>query len=316
MANDPEIIDIPDDDASEDLAVKSTESNQKPVLVVERDGDSPRIDINRRNRRWLWITASAICMLALCVYFIYYRWEAANERNDTVSEKEIIDALEKPYSASSTGIESLRDTILGVSLDIYPLEGLRASLETEIPDTTDRSLVAFFRSADYSPDSLVIEPVVLNGNPLRHKAQDSRQAYVAISPQGKLTVGAGEGKNVKDYVIDNKGCYFRQYLLLSNNTLPPEFSLHGKVERAALGIMYDGNLYYVMTRGRETMWGFADALREYGFKDAVYITGGDKYDFRRSPDGSVSMGDKLREEYVEQRGRRLASPLLVFRSAN
>lgn len=316
MANDPEIIDIPDDDASEDIAVKSTESNQKPVLVVERNGASPQIDINRRNRRWLWIAAAAICMLALCVYFIYSRWEAANGRNDTVSEQEIIDALEQPYSAFSTGIESVRDTILGVTLEIYPLEGLRASLETEMPDTTDRSLVAFFRSADYSPDSLAIEPVVLNGNLLRHKDQDSRQAYVAISPQGKLAVGAGEGKKVKDYVIDNKGSFFRQYLLLSNNTLPPDFSLHGKVERAALGIMYDGKLYYVMTRGRETMWGFADALRENGFKDAIYITGGDKYDFRRSPDGSVTMGDKLREEYVEQRGRRLASPMLVFRSAN
>jgi hypothetical protein len=33
------------------------------------------------------------------------------------------------------------------------------------------------------------------------------------------------------------------------------------------------NIFY-STRNKETLWDFADALREYGFIDAIYITGG------------------------------------------
>ena len=34
------------------------------------------------------------------------------------------------------------------------------------------------------------------------------------------------------------------------------------------------------------MWSFADALREYGFIDAIYITGGRDYSFYRDAKGT------------------------------
>ena len=49
------------------------------------------------------------------------------------------------------------------------------------------------------------------------------------------------------------------------------FYLHGKVERRAIGRISD-QLYFIATRHKETLWGFADALREYGFIDAIYIS--------------------------------------------
>jgi hypothetical protein len=56
------------------------------------------------------------------------------------------------------------------------------------------------------------------------------------------------------------------------------------VERCAIGRIAD-RLYYVTTRHKETMWSFADALREYGFIDAIYITGGDDYSYYRDREG-------------------------------
>lgn len=81
------------------------------------------------------------------------------------------------------------------------------------------------------------------------------------------------------------GSYFRQFVLVSDGQLPPRFYLHGKVERCAIGRMGD-RLYYITSRHKESMWSFADALREYGFIDAIYITGGRDYAFYRDTQGT------------------------------
>jgi hypothetical protein len=56
------------------------------------------------------------------------------------------------------------------------------------------------------------------------------------------------------------------------------------VERRAIGRI-DNQLCYIATRHKETLWDFADALREFGFIDAIYITGGADYVFYRDKDG-------------------------------
>ena len=77
---------------------------------------------------------------------------------------------------------------------------------------------------------------------------------------------------------------FRQFILVSNGVIPSRFFLHGKVERRAIGRIGD-QLYYIATRHKETLWDFADALREFGFPDAIYITGGTDYCFYRDKAG-------------------------------
>ena len=53
------------------------------------------------------------------------------------------------------------------------------------------------------------------------------------------------------------------------------------------------NYYYnigvsiIETPHPETLWDFADALREYGYVDAVYLTGGNESGFYRAPDGTA-----------------------------
>ena len=49
--------------------------------------------------------------------------------------------------------------------------------------------------------------------------------------------------------------------------------------------MKNDALFYIETLQKETMWDFADALREYGFVDAIYITGGYDYCYYRTADG-------------------------------
>ena len=203
---------------------------------------------------------------------------------------------------------------MGVAFDMYSLSGLRGSLEAEIPDTADRSLVLFMRSADYHPDGSIEGSFVMDGRRLKSKSRIERSGYVALSSEGRPVIGISSSDKVAEEMEDTKGDFFRQFVLLGDGELPRNFYLHGKVERSAIGRMADGSLHYIRTRHKETMYDFADALREYGIVDAVYITGGNSYDFFRTTDGRACVSEKLKEKLEKYKTDTLPTPLLVFRT--
>lgn len=316
MTKDPNIIDIPDDDAPLH-SEQEVSPDTPPFIVIERDNLTSKINSSNKSYKNGIILGTIITAIIIACAGIFYFY--LSKENTTIpisiSETENIKLLaDKPAVAVNTGIETFCDTVLGVALTFYPLDGLKAYLEKALPDTTDTSLVTFFRSSDYAPDGRVIGSVVVDGEDYPALKQDLRMGYVAMSKDGGIVIGIGNSDKIHDYAVKNNGSFFSQFMLVSDNTLPSTFELHGKVERAALGRLNDNKLYYVISSGRETMWGFADALREYGFIDAVYITGGNKYDFRRDTDDKIHLGNKLRDEYIEQRGKTLNAPILVFRS--
>ena len=69
--------------------------------------------------------------------------------------------------------------------------------------------------------------------------------------------------------------------------------------------------YLVATRHKETLWSFADALRERGFEDAIYLTGGNDYCYNRSADGERHDIDAPQD--YPHRKLEAAIPWLVFR---
>ena len=142
------------------------------------------------------------------------------------------------------------------------------------------------------------------------KTVDGKRLGYFAGADGNYVIGIGRDEDVKEYVKGHQGCFFRQFILLSAGVLPRQFYLHGKVERRGIGRMPDDKLYYIETRHAETMWDFADALREYGFVDAIYITGGYDYGFYRTADGERHhIGDP--ERYPHKYPGQI--PWLVFR---
>lgn len=80
------------------------------------------------------------------------------------------------------------------------------------------------------------------------------------------------------------------------------------------GKVDEDQLYYIATRHKETLWDFADTLREYDFIDAIYITGGADYVFWRSKDGvRHDIGNILDYPHRKWDG---ITPWLVFRLFN
>lgn len=261
---------------------------------------------------WIWI-AAALIVAAICIHhFISIRPPVSSSISDAENIEYLSESM--PKGKVVKGVEMISDSILGVAFSAYPLEGLRGSIEKEIPDTADRSVVLMMRSADYHPDGSTIGTMVIDGKNIPAKERRSRAAYLAFSKEGKPALGISTSDKLPDFAEENGGSFFRQYVLLGDGELPPSFMLHGKVARGAIGRMADGSLFYFLTHNRESMYDFADALREYGVVDAIYITGGNGYGFYRDEKGKAHVSDNLRGHFLKYSDRKVKAPLLVWRT--
>ena len=77
------------------------------------------------------------------------------------------------------------------------------------------------------------------------------------------------------------------------------------------------NYYYnigvsiIETPHPETLWDFADALREYGYVDAVYLTGGNESGFYRALDGTAYFTERAAKYRTDKHHG--VAPWLVLR---
>ncbi len=269
------------------------ESSDMEVSVVRSESDKSSTEketIDRHGKRWrlvaLVVGIIAVCLLLVIGWIGYRRYDnigipISRQPDENIA---ILERTMNSQSDAKPGVTMTSDSIFGVAMDMYKLEGLRGTLQMTEPDITDTSVYMYVRSADYHADGTYIGAIVVDGEELKN-TNHGRNGYVAMLGNG-MVIGISRSNAVKDFVQEKGGSFFRQFILVSNGIIPIRFYLHGKVERRALGRIGD-TLYVICTRHKETMWDFADALREYGFVDAIYITGGDDYTFYRTADGTA-----------------------------
>ena len=322
--------------------MKYTEDNmnEKPLFIIEEksdvieeqgEGETPVITIEtspdisqgeglnvtqRPLRRWLWFVGglmlSAIFCISAIVGWKFYRTYINIGVPVSVTSEQNIAKLQNNVKKQIPEVVMTSDSILGVALNFYEIKGLKAEIAFTEPDTTDTDVFLYSRCADqtsYDPKTNhYLGSLVVNGKEI--EADVSRLGYCAMT-NDNIVIGIARNEDVKDYVLEQGGSFFRQFILVSDGVLPSRFHLHGKVERRGLGRIGD-KLFYIETRHKETMWDFADALREYGFIDAIYITGGTDYCFYRTADGiSHKIGDDTKYE-DKHKGEGIV-PWLVFK---
>ena len=262
-----------------------------PIIIIERDEQpQPKEVVTKvvapsKMQKWLkrFLAFLAIGCLMVAILVGYYFWNYYYNIGVSVSvtPEQNIEKLQKPVKQETPEVVMTSDSILGVAMDFYAINGLKASIQFEEPDTADTSVYLYCRSVDHKADSTYIGTLVVNGE--ERQSDTHRLGYMAMLG-GNSVIGISRSEKVKDYVQEHGGSFFRQFILVSNGEIPGRFFLHGKVERRAIGRIND-QLYFIATRHKETLWDFADALREYGFIDAIYITGGADYVFYRDKDG-------------------------------
>ena len=290
-----------------------------PIIIIERDEQpQPREVVTKavapsRKQKWLkrFLALVAIGCLMVAILAGYYFWNYNYNIGVSVSvtPEQNIEKLQKPAKQETPEVVMTSDSILGVAMDFYAIHGLKASIEFEEPDTADTSVYLYCRSVDHKADSTYIGTLVVNGE--ERQSDTHRLGYMAMLGDNSV-IGISRSEKVKDYVQEHGGSFFRQFILVSNGDIPGRFFLHGKVERRAIGRI-DDQLYFIATRHKETLWDFADALREYGFIDAIYITGGADYVFYRGRDGTRhDIGDSA--DYPDEKWKGII-PWLVFRNS-
>ena len=288
-----------------------------PIIIIERDEQPQakesvtKVIAPSKKQKWLkrFLALIAVGCLMIAVLAGYYFWNYYYNIGISVSvtPEQNIEKLQQPVKQEVPEVVMTSDSSLGVALDFYAIHGLKASIEFEEPDTADTSVYLYCRSADFKADSTYIGSLVVNGK--EYQSDTHRLGYMAMLGSNSV-IGISRSEKVKDFVQEQGGSFFRQFILVSDGVIPSRFFLHGKVERRAIGRI--GNqLYFIATRHKETLWDFADALREYGFIDAIYITGGADYVFYRDKDRvKHDIGVFTEHSYTKWKG---IIPWLVFR---
>ena len=262
-----------------------------PIIIIERDEQPQSKEIvtkvvaPSKKQKWLkrFLALAVVGCMIVAAIAGYYFWNYYYNIgvSVSVSPEQNIEKLQKPVKKEIPEVVMTSDSILGVAMDFYAIHGLKASIEFEEPDTADTSVFLYSRCADHTADGRYLGSLVAEG--VEKQNDRSRLGYMAMA-DGNMVIGISRSEKVKDHIIDRGGSFFRQFILVSDGEMPSVFHLHGKVERRAIGRI-ENQLYYIATRHKETLWDFADALREFGFIDAIYITGGNDYVFYRDKEG-------------------------------
>ena len=258
------------------------------VVVIGGSEWKPEKDPGRPDR-WKIIAFILAGMLALLVlYFagrhILHSREFVQSRN----AEDVITALAGPMKGNA-GVTPLSDEVMGVKMKIYRLNGLKAHFADTVPDYTDSTIYLITRSSDYklvNDRKEIIGDFIVDGEVL--EKSHWRAGFMAIV-DGNAQIGVDRSNKIFNHVLENDGSMFRQMALVSAGTrCDKQFILKGKVTRCAYARNRAGELFFVETVNPETLYGFADALIEYGFTDAIYVTGGAQPNlFYRTEDGTA-----------------------------
>lgn len=272
---------------------KINEDDQIHIISgSQREGNRVRNNFFKHRRLWI----SSFFVLLLCfvigfgIYKIMDRRHYGFEYPLSRQQGEVIESLKINKAADSTGIVFSQDEYLGVALKFYKICGLKAEMRDSFPSLDNENVYLVTRSSDYRIDkdrNKIIGDYVVNGQLI--SKSNWRAGYFVIL-DGKAEIGIGRRADMRTFILDNKGSMFRQFALVSAGVkCVSQYKLKGKVERSAYVRMENNDLYFVETINPETLYGFSDALIEFGAVDAIYVTGGSQENlFYRDMEGKAN----------------------------
>ena len=258
------------------------------VVVIGGSDWKPKKDPGRPNRWKLIAFILAGVMVVTGLFYIGRHILHSREFIQSRYADTVIEALAQPVKGKP-GVHAFTEDIANVKLKIYRLDNLKAHFADTVPDYADSTIYLVTRSSDYKiigDKKEIIGDYIVDGEVV--EKSNWRAGFMAIV-DGNAQIGIDRSSKIANYVKKHNGSMFRQLALVSANiSCDNQFILRGKVTRCAYGRDRDGKLYFIETVEPETLSGFADALIEYGFIDAVYITGGSQPNlFYRTEDGTA-----------------------------
>lgn len=178
------------------------------------------------------------------------------------------------------------DTVVDdVPLTIYRLDGIlpdgpRAMLQVGMPDAEDTSLLLAVMAADVRADNGgIVGDFVVDGRQMARG--EKKEGYCAIFG-GVPVIGRG-GEDALSRALDEKGSFFRQYVLVSDGVaMPPKPK--GKNHRRALCVI-GHTMFVAASADRESYHDFATALADFGVQEAIALVGSESLLMYRAEGG-------------------------------
>ena len=231
------------------------------------------------NKRFLCLGMFVLCVALLVggvVWFVCGLDEDIQEAEmQEIEQPAVVPVSFLPDSASSLlfSVDSIND----VKMRIYTLNGLTAGLSFDLPDKSDTTVFLVIPAADVRRDNGgIVGDFLLHGKQLARGKR--KKGYCAVL-DGEVMLGLAIDDEMLEYCMRQRGDFFRQYPLVINGEIQ-ENRLKGKALRRALA-RQGGNLFFVESCNRESVYDFAEALADYGFSEALYLVGGNSYGWWR-----------------------------------
>lgn len=302
---------------------------EEPIIIIERVEDETDetqkevIVMPHTTPKWkIFAIGGIIVLLIAIIILLILRLSVTPEAPElpvSSTSEANIEWLQKPLSRKEkrarAEVTVSEDSINGVLFREYALKNLRAEISFDKPSDKDKSVYFYALSADVRADNQqVLDASVIAGEQVSQG--NNRSGYMAALG-GRTIIGVAKNDSVLDFIRDAGGHFFRQFALVSAG-VQGDIRLKGKVERRALGVR-QGQLYYIESLNKESLYDFAEALVDYGYTDAIYMTGGKQYSFYRDKRGRVhDIGEKPQEVPADSTDTATskpsyAMPYVVFR---
>ena len=243
-----------------------------------------RQEVMRRplcKRWWFWAAVAAGCLLAAVVITLLVR-NSGSDAPKTVLETVVEpDAVAPTVMAAEPATVLVRDTVVNdVPLRIHTPVNAVPELFIGIPDTNDKSIVLCLQAADIRADNKeIVGAFVLKGELLSRGI--AKKGFCAII-DGKIQLGMAESTPLFEEATSKDGYFFRQYPLVSNGQMVQNKPKNKALRHALCEL--DGKIVTVSSLDKESFHDFAQAVADLGVQNAIALTGGEAYGFRRDLD--------------------------------
>ena len=253
------------------------------IRIIGDSAPTPR-------KRYGWLLLIGVLLAIAVGMVLLFTLRTSHSAEEGIFEQSIPQSVPHPLRGWLSSLDSIstlcvvtKDTTVNdIPMRLYVPLNVTPRLEVgyKCIDDTTRNLL-LFQAADIRADNKkIVGAFVLRGKPLSWGL--SKKGYCSIIGD-EVTIGVADNSPLFEQATEVGGYFFRQYPLVSNETLV-ENELKSQSTRRGLCEL-EGKVVVVETFTPESLHDFSQALVDIGTTNAIYLVGSSAIGWHRTIDG-------------------------------
>lgn len=253
------------------------------IRIIGDSAPAPR-------KRYGWLVLIGVLLAIAVGMVLLFTLRTNHDSEEGIFEQSIQQSVPHPLRGWLSSLDSIstqcvvtKDTTVNdIPMRLYVPLNVTPRLEVgyKCIDDTTRNLL-LFQAADIRADNKkIVGAFVLRGKPLSWGL--SKKGYCSIIGD-EVTIGVADNSPLFEQATEVGGYFFRQYPLVSNETLV-ENELKSQSTRRGLCEL-EGKVVVVETFTPESLHDFSQALVDIGTTNAIYLVGSSAIGWHRTIDG-------------------------------